>query len=71
MTNDPCFNCPLPDCDEESPRCALKRANAAYSQWKKRGQLAEMPPAVRQGHNAWYHAYKLERDARRSESGRA
>jgi len=64
---DPCFSCKLPDCDEDNPKCGLKLANNAYSKIKREGRLGEAPRAVKDGHNAWYHAYKLERDARRSE----
>ncbi len=64
---DPCLSCALPDCDEASPKCGLKRANAAYSKIKRQGRLDDAPRAVKDGHNAWYHAYKLEREARRSE----
>lgn len=33
----PCFECPLPDCDETSPRCALKRVLNITGALYKRG----------------------------------
>ena len=33
----PCFTCSLPDCDDTSIRCGLRRAEAQYRQLKKDG----------------------------------
>ncbi len=41
----PCFSCTLPDCDESSPRCGLKTAEARFQQLKARGET--VPEDVR------------------------
>ncbi|GEM_PF-2469165 len=64
---DPCLSCRLPDCDESDRRCGLNRANSEYSSLKKRGRPDQIPQTVRDGYNAWFTKWRLERDARRSE----
>lgn len=67
LAADPCFSCPLPDCNEDSPRCALKRAHSEYSKARRKGELSTISPTVRDGYNAWFTTWRLERDAKRSE----
>lgn len=64
---DPCFSCALPDCDESSPRCALKRAHSDYQKARRKGELPRVSQTVRDGYNAWFTTWRLERDAKRSE----
>ena len=62
----PCLNCSLPDCDEKSKLCALRRAINAYD--RKRKQKApisrEMKAAYSLALRELYGHQKLERDAR-------
>lgn len=37
MLKSPCFDCPLPDCDDKSPRCAFRIALNAYQQALRKG----------------------------------
>lgn len=67
MAYDPCFTCPLADCNEDDPGCNLRRANRVYSNLRRRGLLTDASPEVRDGYNAWFTVWRLERDARRSE----
>jgi hypothetical protein len=44
--NDPCLSCPLPDCDESSPRCPL-RAEERDARARKWAGLTRMERIVR------------------------
>ena len=41
-----CFNCPLPDCDENNPQCLRRRA--------RHGELAQR----REHHRRWKQQYR-------------
>jgi len=47
--NHPCLVCPLPDCDETSPRCLLKNAMNTYRRLLK--AKLPIPPDIRQARN--------------------
>ena len=66
MRRDPCFRCPLPDCDERSPHCALRQAANHYSRLLDRG--IEPNREERDDYNAWFRMYAAERKARLSEA---
>lgn len=67
MSNDPCLKCPLPDCDEESPKCALKRAKAEYRRQAEKIGAVNVSPELRAGNSLAYRVWKLEDLARKSE----
>ena len=48
--SDPCFTCPLPDCDDESPACQLRiaeRARIADQVRRYRANSSPMAAAMR------------------------
>lgn len=65
---DPCFTCPLPDCDESDRRCALKRGKAEYKRQMQRFGAESVSPEARAAYNAAYRVWKLEDLARKSEA---
>lgn len=66
---DPCFTCPLPDCDDTSPRCALKRAKGEYRRQVEKIGAENVSPELRAANTAAYRVWKLEDLARKSERG--
>lgn len=62
----PCLSCTLPDCDDRSPRCELRRAVALYSRTRKHGGVVtdDLRAAATTAH---YELWQLEARARRSE----
>lgn len=66
--SDPCFTCVLPDCNEDSPRCALRRAKAEYRRQVQKVGAANVTPALRAGNSAAHKVWKLEDLAKRSEA---
>lgn len=65
----PCFSCPLPDCDETSPQCALRQAHNVYCRAKDKSQLDELER--RQYSIAFHELYywsKRERERLRREA---
>jgi len=38
--NDPCLSCPLPDCDDNDPRCPLREPEQAAADRRRRYYLA-------------------------------
>lgn len=60
----PCFSCSLPDCNEGSPKCGLKRAAARYYAVKKR--RLPVSDVVRLQYNiAFRELYSAKRDETR------
>lgn len=60
----PCFSCVLPDCNEGSSQCGLKRAAARYYATKKR--KAPVSDVVRLQYNiAFRELYSAKRDEQR------
>lgn len=70
MTDDPCFRCVLPDCDETSPRCLVKRLALQYDHKRRCGRLEEVTPAEREASTAKFTTWHLERMAQASEGVR-
>lgn len=68
MSDDPCFRCTLPDCDEGSPHCRLRQlANRVFAlrRAKRQDLIGESDRAA---YNQHFRIWKLERDARESEA---
>lgn len=66
MSGHPCLSCALPDCDDASKSCGLRRAIALRDR-KRRLQLP-LSAAEREAYNAaWTELYGISRNARRSE----
>jgi len=53
MNHHPCFNCTLPDCDEESKGCELKRAMNRYRKCLR--DRTPVPDEVRLSRNLAYN----------------
>lgn len=70
MTGDPCFSCLLPDCDDGSPRCGLRRLHRSYEAKLRRGRVDEATDAERAAAAARYHDWVLERLALAAEGVR-
>jgi len=65
----PCFSCALPDCDDRSRRCALRRALNTYDSYRRRGE--PRPDDVKLLYNIAYdEIYAGARNLRRVESYR-
>jgi len=67
MTDDPCLRCALPDCDETSPRCAIRRLARSYSAKIKEGRQDEITPAERLAAKEAFKFWNNERLAQASE----
>lgn len=70
MRDDPCFSCPLPDCDTASHRCVVRRLAALYQAKTRRGEVHLVTEKERDAANLIFHIWKLERIAEASEGGR-
>ncbi len=70
MQQSPCFTCQLPDCDDRSPHCALRRlSNAAKA--KRRADGPNAPTDIeRAAASEWFRSWRLERHAEASEGVR-
>ncbi|MBP0439605.1 hypothetical protein [Tianweitania sediminis] len=66
MTGSPCLQCPLPECNEASKRCLLRRGFNAV-QNKKRRDLASVTAEERQAYNEHFYIWTMEKRARVSE----
>lgn len=72
MHDHPCLHCTLPDCEEGSPRCALRTAYNRAQYRSKRGMaLAEREQLARQEMRTHYRLQKRiqAQDARRADGG--
>ncbi|TBB88276.1 hypothetical protein ELH41_16225 [Rhizobium ruizarguesonis] len=66
MQSHPCFECVLPDCDERSSACLLKRAYSEPYRYRSAG--LPVPDEVRQRASMAHHElYALKSRANRSE----
>lgn len=64
----PCLSCVLPDCDERSSACLLKRAYSAPHRYRSKGE--PVPDDVRQlASLAQHELYSIKSRANRSERG--
>lgn len=70
MTGDPCFSCPLPDCDDGSPRCRLRQLDRSYEAKRRRGRADEATEAERAAHATLFLDWTLERLAQAAEGVR-
>lgn len=67
----PCLDCPLPDCDETSSKCNLRRAANTYHNLRRRGE--HISDEVRQRYNiafAELHADKRNEKRRAAREAR-
>lgn len=62
-----CFSCPLPDCDEASPRCAVKQGRNRYRAAKGRDP-ASISEVDRAAYSEFSLMWKIEHAALRSEA---
>lgn len=70
MRNDPCFTCPLPDCDHRHQRCAVRRLHKSYEAKRRAGNAHLATDLEREGHNVLYNIWQMDRKAEASEGGR-
>lgn len=61
MKSDPCFNCALPDCDHDSPNCAVRMLANRYKAKVKAGRAKEATVEEREAYNAHFDFYRYER----------
>jgi hypothetical protein len=55
----PCFSCALPDCDEQSPKCGLRRAQREYTRHLRSGD--GVPSTVRAKYSIAYRELYYDR----------
>lgn len=67
MKDDPCFRCPLPDCDETSSRCVVLRLRKSYDNKHKHGRHSEVTEEERTAWASWFKLHSLERFAQAAE----
>lgn len=70
MRDDPCFSCPLDDCDDRSPRCVIRRLSNAYDAKVRRGEKHLITEQEREANNSIFHIWKLDRDVQAAEGVR-
>lgn len=70
MRDDPCFSCPLPECDVKSHRCAMAALRRSYVAKLRRGEKHLITNAERKANCFMFHIWKLARFAEASEGGR-
>lgn len=67
--NHPCLSCPLPDCDDSSSKCPLRKILSRESTMRKRGE--QVPDELRRlrsiAYYEIYHWEKVERQRLRRE----
>lgn len=68
--SDPCLSCSLPDCDDGSPRCNVRRLYRNYCAKIKRGEKQLITEEERAAMNRHFELWHLERAAEASEGGR-
>lgn len=66
MTDDPCLRCVLPDCNEESPRCLLRKAANDAARARRNG--CDLTEAEQRVAKMWAKRNDVEFYARRSET---
>lgn len=68
LKDDPCFRCPLPDCDDTDKRCVLRQlANSYYSHKAKTGRRAEVTAEELDANSRIYRSWLDERMAQAAE----
>ena len=70
MRDDPCFRCPLPDCDDRHPRCVVRLIQRRYYNKVRNGRHDEITTEEREANNLIFESWRLERRAEASEGGR-
>ena len=65
----PCLSCRLPDCDDRSARCELRRAARLYDR-ARRGEEVMTDEVRHAAVIAFRELWDLEREARQSEAGK-
>lgn len=70
MRDDPCFRCPLPDCDDASPRCVVRQLSNRYDAKHRRGEPHLITEEEREANNRIFHIWHLERYALSAEGVR-
>ena len=70
VREDPCFTCQLSECDDTSPRCAMRRLNNLYLSKLRRGEKDLITAKERAANNFIWKIFNLERCAEAAEGGR-
>jgi hypothetical protein len=71
VRDDPCFHCPLPDCDDRDPRCCVRRLAKSYESKRRRGAVDSATPEERTAALQIWRIWAFDRMAEASEGGRA
>ena len=67
---DPCMRCTLPDCDEMSVKCEMRRLYRSYTRKINRKEKHLVTAEERLAMNWYFEVWHLERAAEASEGGR-
>lgn len=67
---DPCLSCTLPDCDDRSPACPVRRLRRSYYNKLEHGQEHLITGEERAASNRFHEIWRYERAAEASEGGR-
>lgn len=63
MRDDPCLSCTLPDCDDRSPKCAIRLLYNSYHRKLRAKRHDLITDAERQAWNDRFHDWYLDRCA--------
>jgi hypothetical protein len=70
MKDDPCFRCTLPECDDRSRSCEVRRLHRSYCSKVRNGQHEQITDQERLANNRIFDSWHFERAAEASEGGR-
>ena len=70
MSDDPCFSCVLPDCNDKDPRCGVRKLYRSYGNKVGRKEHHLITDAERAAYNQIWGDWKLERLALAAEGVR-
>ncbi|MHB2265019.1 hypothetical protein [Aliihoeflea sp. PC F10.4] len=70
MNDDPCLQCTLPDCDETSKGCLVRRRSRQYDLKLRNGQHGDITDDERHASTLLFKSWHLERMALASEGVR-
>lgn len=68
---DPCLACTLPDCDDRSPACPVRRLRRSLFNKAKRGEQHLITDDERAANNRFHEIWRIDRIAEASEGGRS
>lgn len=70
MRDDPCFRCQLPECDDKSPRCIVRKLSNSYYKKHRDGKSDLITADERDANCRIFHIWKLDRMADAAEGVR-